>query len=689
MPLKTGDIIQNRYRIVRLVGQGGFGAVYRAWDLTLGRPVAVKENFYTTTAAQGQFEREARLLANLRHPNLPVVFDHFVLPGQGQYLVMDFIEGKSLGAMLIERGRPLAEAEVLPWIRQVCKALKYLHSRKPPIIHRDIKPQNIIITDDGRAILVDFGISKEYDPSKGTTMGAKAVTPGFSPPEQYGRGRTDPRSDIYALGATLYTTLTGQVPPEAPDLSSGADVLSPPRALNPVVNEATSQAVMAAMTLSISQRLNSAAELGRALSGSATPLPSLPPGGPQPLPSTLPVVGQVAAGATPPSAARRPAMPVWGWLAGAAVLVALAVWAFVALRGPNGELASMTPTATSAATLLAGGTLEATAQPSATQPIATPQPSATPASTLSPSPSPPPSPAPSPAPSVAPTSTVAAQPQLGDVRVVSRGGVAVEQVFVPAGAFLMGSEDGEARERPVHEVTLAAFWLDRSEVTNAQFAAFVAETGYETTAEREGGAWNAAGEAWAYIDGANWQHPQGPDSDLTGLETHPVILLTWDDAVAYATWAGGRLPTEAEWEYAARGPEARVYPWGAEFDGQKLNFCDLNCPFPGADQTVDDGFAFTAPVGAYPDGASWVGALDMAGNLWEWLGDWFNPDYYANSPAVNPTGPAAGEQRAVRGGSWLRGVQQARSAFRNLNDPGFRNDQVGFRVVVPLAEPGS
>ena len=149
------------------------------------------------------------------------------------------------------------------------------------------------------------------------------------------------------------------------------------------------------------------------------------------------------------------------------------------------------------------------------------------------------------------------------------------------------------------------------------------------------------------------------------------------------------MPTEAEWEYAARGPEARVYPWGAEFDGQKLNFCDLNCPFPGADQTVDDGFAFTAPVGAYPDGASWVGALDMAGNLWEWLGDWFNPDYYANSPAVNPTGPAAGEQRAVRGGSWLRGVQQARSAFRNLNDPGFRNDQVGFRVVVPLAEPGS
>ena len=682
MALAIGTTLHNRYRIAKLVGQGGFGVVYRGWDLTLGRPVAVKENFYSTAAAQGQFEREARLLANLRHPNLPVVFDHFVLPGQGQYLVMEFIEGQSLGAMVIERGRPLDEAEALAWVRQVCTALEYLHTRKPPIIHRDIKPANIIITDDGRAVLVDFGISKEYDPSKGTTAGAKAVTAGFSPPEQYGRGRTDPRSDVYALGATLYATLTGRVPPEAPDLSSGADVLSPPRTLNPAVSEATSQAVMAAMTLSISQRLGSVSQLKQALAADSPAPPPLPPGGPQPLPATLPVVGRAA----PSPAPRRPAVPMWGWLAGAAVLVALALWAIIALRDPNGGAADASP----AATLLAGVATEATPQPSATPPAnstapATPQPSATPAPTQPPSPSPPTS---TPSPTQPPTSTPAAEPQLGDVRLVSRGGVAVEQVFVPAGSFLMGSEEGEPRERPVHEVTLDAFWLDRGEVTNAQFAAFVADTGYETTAEREGGAWNAAGEAWAYIDGANWQHPQGPDSDLTGLEAQPVILLTWDDAMAYADWAGGRLPTEAEWEYAARGPEGRAYPWGAAFDGQRLNFCDLNCPFPGADPAVDDGFAFLAPAGSYPAGASWVGALDMAGNLWEWLGDWFNPGYYASSPADNPTGPASGEQRGVRGGSWLRTDQHARSAFRNFNDPNFRNDQVGLRVVSP-AEPGS
>ena len=122
----------------------------------------------------------------------------------------------------------------------MCGALAYLHQRTPPVIHRDIKPENIILTNEGRAVLVDFGISKVYDPTKGTTVGAKAVTPGYSPPEQYGRGRTDARSDVYALGATLYTLLTGQTPPEAPDLSSGADALVPPRVVNAAVSEETS-----------------------------------------------------------------------------------------------------------------------------------------------------------------------------------------------------------------------------------------------------------------------------------------------------------------------------------------------------------------------------------------------------------------------------------------------------------------
>jgi serine/threonine protein kinase len=156
MPFVSGEILNNRYRIVKLIGQGGFGAVYRAWDNSLNQPCAVKENLDTSQEAQRQFYREATLLASLRHSNLPRVTDHFLIPGQGQYLVMDFIEGQRLADLAACHGRGLTEAEVLPWLSQVCDALTYLHSQNPPVIHRDVKPQNIIVTPAGQAILVDF-----------------------------------------------------------------------------------------------------------------------------------------------------------------------------------------------------------------------------------------------------------------------------------------------------------------------------------------------------------------------------------------------------------------------------------------------------------------------------------------------------------------------------------------------------
>ena len=255
--LKVGDTLEKRYRILSLIGQGGFGAVYRAWDANVSQLVAVKESLGPTEEAQRQFEREAMLLAGLRHPNLPRVTDHFVILEQGQYLVLDLVEGKSLYQMMVEHGGPLDESQVLGWTRQVCEALTYLHSLTPPIVHRDIKPDNIIVTSDGKAMLVDFGISKAYDPAKGTTIGAKAVTRGFSPPEQYGSGRTEPRSDVYALGATLYLLLTGRMPPEAPDLASGAEELTPPNQLNPALSKPTSSTILAAIVPNISERLPS------------------------------------------------------------------------------------------------------------------------------------------------------------------------------------------------------------------------------------------------------------------------------------------------------------------------------------------------------------------------------------------------------------------------------------------------
>ena len=284
MTLAIGSVLRDRYRIARLVGKGGFGAVYRAWDLSLSQPVALKENNDSGFESLRQFEREAKLLASLRHPSLPRVIDHFVLPDQGQYLVMDFIEGKSLAQLLRERGGPLDETEAGEWIGQICNAVEYLHTRTPPVIHRDIKPDNIIITADGRAVLVDFGISKVYEDNHETTKGAKAITPGYSPPEQYGLGKTNARSDVYSLGATLYALLTGKAPPEATDLVSGANVMTPPRQANPAVSEAAAQAILAAMMPSISQRLASAAQFEQVLTGRlALPThPAAPPSAPLP-----------------------------------------------------------------------------------------------------------------------------------------------------------------------------------------------------------------------------------------------------------------------------------------------------------------------------------------------------------------------------------------------------------------------
>ena len=242
MPLQLGQVLEARYRVDALLAQGGMGAVYRATDLHLGTVVALKENLGPDPAAQRQFAYEASILATLQHPCLPRVIDHFSVPGQGQYLVMDFVEGEDLDRTLANRGR-LREAEALAYVYPVLDALEYLHGQNPPVIHRDIKLANIRITPNRRVFLVDFGLAKVHIPSAKTTACARAVTPGFSPPEQYGLGGTDARSDLYALGATLYALLTGAPPPEATDRTSGAAVLIPPGQLgipvSPVVEAAT------------------------------------------------------------------------------------------------------------------------------------------------------------------------------------------------------------------------------------------------------------------------------------------------------------------------------------------------------------------------------------------------------------------------------------------------------------------
>jgi serine/threonine-protein kinase len=266
MPLEQGQIIIQRYRIVGLLGQGGFGAVYRAWDINLNRPCALKENLETGVDARRQFEREAQILANLNHPGLPRVTDHFLIEGKAQYLVMDFIEGQDLHELLHKAGGSLPFSQALTWALQVCEALNYLHTQKPAVIHRDIKPANIKINPQGRAMLVDFGIAKVYDPNSRTTSGARAVTPGYSPPEQYGQGHTDAQSDVYALGATLYHLLTGIAPPDSVDILTGnAKMPAPAQTINPNVSSAVSAAIQQAMQPNRTDRFRSIRQFEAAL----------------------------------------------------------------------------------------------------------------------------------------------------------------------------------------------------------------------------------------------------------------------------------------------------------------------------------------------------------------------------------------------------------------------------------------
>ena len=264
MALEPGALLNNRYQIKEVLGLGGMGSVYKAEDTNLGVLVAVKENLFTSADFAQQFRREAVILAGLRHPNLPRVTDHFVIEGQGQYLVMDYIEGEDLRQRMDRLGL-LSEEEVITIGAAICDALSYLNSRVPPIVHRDIKPGNVKITPQGEIYLVDFGLAKEWDTSQKTATGARAMTPGYSPPEQYGTARTDQRSDIYSLGATLYAALTSFVPEDAMSRAMGQEILSPIQETNPRVSKRLASAIEKALQVRPADRYQSAKDFKQAL----------------------------------------------------------------------------------------------------------------------------------------------------------------------------------------------------------------------------------------------------------------------------------------------------------------------------------------------------------------------------------------------------------------------------------------
>jgi formylglycine-generating enzyme len=300
--------------------------------------------------------------------------------------------------------------------------------------------------------------------------------------------------------------------------------------------------------------------------------------------------------------------------------------------------------------------------------------------------------------------------------------------WIPGGTFLRGSDNPKMRDaQPRHEVAVDGFWMDRTAITNEEFGRFVEATGYVTIAERTPQAKDFPGappenlvagsvvfrpthgpvsldnhfQWWSYVKGANWRHPDGPSSDLTGRENHPVLQVAWDDAVAYARWAGKRLPTEAEFEFAARGGlDNQKYTWGDEFkpEGRWMaNIWQGHFPY---ENTCEDGFAAAAPVGSFP--ANGYGLYDMSGNVWEWCADWYRADYYQKLasrglPIRNPEGPADSSdpsepgtpKRVMRGGSYLCTDQYCTAyevGARGKGAPDSGQNHLGFRCVLSPAK---
>jgi len=690
-----------KYEIIQEIGRGGFAVVYKARDTALDRVVALKVLHPYWAADPGfaaRFQREARTAARLRHPSIVTIHEADEVEGQ-LYIAMEYLPGRTLQALLEEEGAlPLDRA--LSILEQVADALDHAHGHG--VIHRDVKPANVMVEETARglqATLMDFGLVKAMAGSSVlTSHGTLLGSPEYMAPEQADPERAaevSPAADRYALGIVAYQMLTGRVPfPGNTPATLNAHEhkpVPPPRSLRPGLPRAMEKALLKMLAKAPADRFATAgafvARLRDALlaEGKARQqreqLGSLyrrlkTAADAAGWPEVLALGGQIRA--------LEPGYrDVQEWIARARMQMHL----LPSMRRPLPRWIGIVGGVLALALLLGGVYLgtrigsEPTPEPTATAAVV--QRPTTPTAMDVPTPTATPTPANTPAPADTPTATPTDTPiptraHTPTTRLREKDGMV--EVYVPAGEFEMGSSDEEVDyalqlcneyyedcerswledEQPVHDVTLDAFWIDRTEATNAQYAAFLNDQGNQT----EGGV------TWLDIEDEDCLIEQsgGEFQPKSGYADYPVIEVSWYGAATYCEWAGARLLTEAEWEYAARGPEGYIYPWGNEDPT-----CDL-AQYWGCSER-------TAPVGSFPDGASWCGALDMAGNVWEWVADWYDSEHYERSSSSNPTGPSSGENGVLRGGSWDHYPGNLRSANRYGLDPGVTNDITGFRCA--------
>jgi formylglycine-generating enzyme required for sulfatase activity/serine/threonine protein kinase len=701
--LTSGSLLKERYVIEKHLGKGGMGSVYLATDRTFGSLVALKETIVHGGGLEEAFEREAHVLNKLRHGAIPVVMDYFI-EGEGRFLVMQYIPGDDLSALIDRTRKPFSPDRVLEWADKLLDALTYMHTQDPPVVHRDIKPQNLKLTDREEIVLLDFGLSK-------SAMGGEAAqsvsifgyTPSYAPIEQIQGEGTDARSDLYSLAATLYHLLTGIKPPDAiRRIAAPNDPLYPIHEMSPGVSRQVSDVLMSALAIRRENRPTTASEMRTALRGAAfDDLLSLARG------FDTDSAGQaVGEGGSIPVDARSGA-PVGSKPMGVGSSELPTLVGSAQGAAPDGFSMSATPDATLAF-----------APPSPELPtVVTPGPGSLPSGWAAPTttPSPPPVAPAMPVPgdadlltvvtplgytASAPLPSTAAPPEpprivrnttlpsrvrfvfetatLGpDGQIEKRekraaknyfedagGGASISMVEIPKGTFALGSpEDEEEREEsegPVVEMTIGAFFVSRSPITQAQ--------------------WRAVATSLPRVKLDLSPAP----SQFTG-DDRPVEMVSWEEAkefcerLAAHTGREYRLAGEAEWEYACRAGSATPFGFGSTLTVEVAN---VDGAIGYGEGPSGDGRSETTPVESLGL-ANRFGLYEMHGNVWEWTEDRWH-DTLDGIPADGAPWVEGGDPtvRVVRGGSWASIPADARSAKRfSFLQSGRRND-VGFRVVM-------
>ena len=672
-PNWIGQTLNGRYKIEELLGQGGMSSVYKGTDPNLSRTVAVKlihSHLSNNPEFVRRFEQEAAAVAQLRHPNIIQVYD-FANDGDVYYMVLEYVPGETLQDQLealSNSGKRMELAEVTSIMASVGDAVAYAHEKG--MIHRDLKPANVMIRPNGESILMDFGVAKMLGGAQHTATGAVIGTAVYMAPEQVRGEIPDERADIYSLGVMLFEIATGKRPYDGDSAISIMmkhinDAVPDVRALRDDVPQGFADVIFKAMAKTREERFQSAAELAAALRGihsassprssvveaspsatvvevppeatvvetvepvpspvpeaapTSTTQPSMAPVTPEPVIAAVPVPtsesAQVVAASSGDTFAPKPTPTESSGRSRKSLLIAGAIGVIVLLCVVVGGFfvagqflgGDETPQATEGA-LGAAPTDEIVATELVVE------------LTVEPTEPSPPTDLPIEAPTQTPTPIL----------------VPDGMALIEAGSLLLGSDTAFANEKPEHPVFLDAFFMNLYEVTNVQYQECVSA-----------GACPSVG---------------GP----IGSDQHPVVNVSWERAQTFCGWAGKRLPTEAEWEYAAGGAEGLTWPWGNEFDAS------LSAASTPA----------TQPVGSFPAGVSPFGIFDMAGNVVEWVADVYVADFYANSPPLNPLSTGTGNERVYRGGSYGNTDGSFYTTTRRfVQSRSFSDSDIGFRCAM-------